>query len=247
MLSFIIPAHNEQLLLGRTLDAVNITARAVGEPYEIIVVDDSSTDETATIAIEGGARVLHVHHRQIAATRNAGARIAKGEFYFFVDADTVVTTPAVQAALRAMRRGAVGGGCVFHFDGRIPFYARILHRLAIGVARQIKMVGGCCLFCTREAFQTTGGFCEQYYAAEEVGFTAALKRQGRFIVPREYVITSGRKARSMSACQVLALLARFALLGPSTFRRREGLDIWYGTRLPDSAGALLVPSEPIHA
>jgi glycosyltransferase involved in cell wall biosynthesis len=247
MLSFIIPAHNEQLLLGRTLDAANAAARVVGERCEIIVVDDSSTDESASIAIKNGARVLHVHHRHIAATRNAGARIANGKFFFFVDADTVVTTRTVQAALRAMRRGAVGGGCVFRFDGRIPLYARILHPLAIGLARQIKMVGGCCLFCTREAFQATGGFCEKYYAAEEVAFTAALKRQGRFVVPREYVITSGRKVRSMPASQVLALLARIVVLGTSTFRTREGLDVWYGPRLPDSVDALFVLSEPIHA
>jgi glycosyltransferase involved in cell wall biosynthesis len=235
MISFIIPAHNEQLLLGRTLNAVNAAAREVGEPFEIIVVDDSSTDDTASIARANNVRLVQVHHRQIAATRNSGARSAKGDFFFFVDADTVVTAPALRAALRCMRRGAVGGGFAFRFDGRIPFYARIVHPLAMGVARQIKMVGGCCLFCTRAAFQATGGFCEQYYAAEEVGFTSALKRQGRFVVPREYVITSGRKARSMSACQVLALLARFAVLGPNTFRRREGLDIWYGPRLPDPA------------
>jgi glycosyltransferase involved in cell wall biosynthesis len=247
MLSFIIPAHNEQLLVGRTLDAVHTTARVLEERYEVIVVDDSSADETASIALEYGARLIQVHHRQIAATRNAGARIANGKFFFFVDADTVVTTRAVQAGLRAMRRGAVGGGCVFRFDGRIPLYARILHPLAIGVARQMKMVGGCCLFCTREAFQATGGFSEEYYAAEEVAFTAALKRQGRFVVPREYVITSGRKVRSMPARQVLALLARIVVLGPSTFRKREGLDIWYGPRLPDSVDVLFAPSEAIHA
>ncbi|MBI3466369.1 MAG: glycosyltransferase, partial [Planctomycetes bacterium] len=50
MLSFIIPAHNEELLIGRTIQALHTAAASVGQPYEILVVDDASTDQTATIA-----------------------------------------------------------------------------------------------------------------------------------------------------------------------------------------------------
>ena len=46
--------------------------------------------------------------------------------FVFVDADTVVTDRAVAAAVKAMRRGAVGGGCGVHLDGRLPLYGRIL-------------------------------------------------------------------------------------------------------------------------
>src|SRR5262245_37275627 len=52
MLSFIIPAHNEAELIGRTLTAVHESARAAGEPYEVIVVNDTSRDETGVIAEE---------------------------------------------------------------------------------------------------------------------------------------------------------------------------------------------------
>ena len=54
--------------------------------------------------------MVAVNHRQIAATRNAGAKAATGELLIFVDADTVVTEAAVRAAVAAMRVGAVGGG-----------------------------------------------------------------------------------------------------------------------------------------
>src|SRR5438132_1155562 len=47
MISFVVPAHNEAKLLGRTLAAVSASARTVGEPWEAIVVDDASTDRTA--------------------------------------------------------------------------------------------------------------------------------------------------------------------------------------------------------
>jgi glycosyltransferase involved in cell wall biosynthesis len=223
MLSFIVPAYNEQFLIGRTLGALHAAAGTLREPYEVIVADDASTDETAAIARAHGAQVVAVSHRQIAATRNAGARQARGEFLFFVDADTLVPAAAVGEAVHVMRRGAVGGGCVFRIDGRLPFWTRILYPLAVPVMRRVKLVGGCSLFCTQEAFLAVGGFDETYYAAEELAFIAALKRRGRVVIPKTCVTTSGRKLRTLPARETLASLFRLALGGPDWFRRREGL------------------------
>src|SRR5690349_7930964 len=83
VLSFIVPAHNEQACLPRTLRAIHEAASDVGQPYEVIVVDDASTDATAGIARQNDAIVVSVNHRQIAATRNSGARAAKGDRLFF--------------------------------------------------------------------------------------------------------------------------------------------------------------------
>jgi len=227
VLSFIVPAHNEEQLLGRTLAAIHAAARASGESYEIIVADDASTDATSAIARAHGATVVSVSHRQIAATRNAGARAARGELFFFIDADTIVTPAAVRAAMRAVRGGAIGGGCVFRFDCEVPLYARFLLPLGNALGRRLRLVGGCCLFCTREAFVAVGGFCERYYAAEELVFAQALKRRGRFVVPRPTVVTSGRKFPLITGRWAVGMLAKFVVGGPKTFTRREGLEVWY--------------------
>ena len=58
------------------------------------------------------ALVVPVNHRQIAATRNSGARAARGERFFFIDADTTINARAVASALRSMDKGAVGGGAM---------------------------------------------------------------------------------------------------------------------------------------
>jgi hypothetical protein len=58
-----------------------------------------------------------VEHRQISATRNAGARQARGEILFFVDANTLVNALVVQSALRSIREGAIGGGSFPRFEG----------------------------------------------------------------------------------------------------------------------------------
>src|SRR5437867_847416 len=90
--SLIIPAYNEERLLGRLLDSVD-AARATyggGDAVEVIVADNASTDRTAVIAAMRGCRVIAVEKRVIAAARNAGARAARGEFLAFVDADAQV-------------------------------------------------------------------------------------------------------------------------------------------------------------
>ena len=84
--SFVIPAHDEARLIGATLDALHRTATALDIAYELLVVDDASTDATACIAGDHGARVLRVEHRHIAATRNAGARATTHPLLVFVDA-----------------------------------------------------------------------------------------------------------------------------------------------------------------
>jgi len=98
MISFIVPAYNEERLLGHTLASIHAAAHVLSRPYEIVVVDDASTDSTVAIARQGGARVVSVRLRQIAGTRNAGARAARGSILIFVDADTLVPGRTLAAA-----------------------------------------------------------------------------------------------------------------------------------------------------
>ncbi len=233
MISFIVPAYDEELLLGRSLRAIQSAAQGLGVPTEVVVVDDDSTDRTAAIAREHGARVVSVRHRQIAATRNAGAREANGDMLVFVDADTVVNEAVVRAALTAMLGGAVGGGCAFRFGGRLPLYGRILEAVAVPLFRGLGLASGCFLFSTREAFRAVGGFDEALFGAEEAALSRALRRRGKFVVLRESVVTSGRKLRAHSAREVLGVMGRLALTGARSVRRRKGLDLWYGERRTD--------------
>jgi glycosyltransferase involved in cell wall biosynthesis len=235
MLSFIIPAHNEEPYIGACVSSVHESARALGQPFEVIVVDDGSTDRTAEIAADHGAKVLKVACRQIAAARNVGAREARGGLLFFVDADTFANPRALRACVQALQRGAVGGGCVFTFDGRLPIWSRLLYPVAVILARSLKLMGGCFLFCTRDAFDAIGGFDERYFAGEDAAFVRALKRRGRFAVPGPTVVTSGRKLRAHSARRILGEAWRWIRHGRGAYQRREGLDLWYGDRPFDSS------------
>jgi glycosyltransferase involved in cell wall biosynthesis len=195
-----------------------------------VVADDASTDRTAEIARDGGARVVSVNRRRIAAARNAGGRAAAGEYLIFVDADTVVTKRVVRAAVRTLRRGAVGGGCAVRFDGWVPVYGRVIEGILRVCSPPVGLAAGCYLFCTRAAFDAVGGFDETLFATKEVVFATALKRLGRFVVVRDWVFTSGRKVRTHTVVDMLKIAWRLGWGGPAALRRREGMEYWYGPR-----------------
>lgn len=230
MLSFVVPAYNESKYLAAALDSIHAAARAVGEPYEIVVADDASTDDTPRIARDHGARVVDAGMRQIAGTRNAGARASTGAMLFFVDADTHVHAALIAEALAAMRAGAVGGGARVTFHGAVPRWVppfmAVFTPLYFGIGR---WAAGCFVFCTRPAFDATGGFDESTYAGEEIHFSRALKALGRFVILRRRVATSPRKVEGRGFWQMMRI--NLHVLRKAGFegriRRREDAGFWY--------------------
>jgi glycosyltransferase involved in cell wall biosynthesis len=230
MLSFIIPAYNEEAVLGPTINAIHDAAKACAVEYEVIVADDASTDRTAEIAAQHGARIVSVSKRQIAATRNAGAQAAQGDVFIFVDADTLVLPQTVNAALEAINNGAIGGGAQVGFDEGVPWMARFITSVCMQIFRMLRLAPGCFLYCTRTAFEAAGGFDERFFASEEVWMSKALKQQGKFVMLREPVITSGRKVRDHGTVGIFWKLIVLTLRGPRNLQKREGLELWYDGR-----------------
>jgi len=235
LVAFVVPAHNEEPLLPATLRAIHDAAAACEIEYEIIVADDASTDRTAHVAADSGARVVSVQHRQISATRNSGARAASGDVLVFVDADTVINKDVLRRALAIVSEGAVGGGAAVRFDGRVPSYARVPLPALTAMMRWMRLAAGCFVFCTRSAFEAAGGFDERLFGAEEIALSIALKRLGRFVILRETVLTSGRKLRTYSGLEVLGIMARAALSGGKMLERRDQMGLWYDPRREDPA------------
>jgi glycosyltransferase involved in cell wall biosynthesis len=248
MLSFIIPAHNEAHWIGKCLESIRTAMEKVAEPYEVIVVDDASTDATREIAQQKfdnwqrttsdqrlttnaliSARTLRVEHRKISAVRNAGAHASSGDILFFIDADTQANEPAMRAALAALRAGAAGGGCAPEFDGQKPWWARIIIWFAVTIGRRARLVGGCFHFCTRDAYNAIGGYNENLRAGEDMAFCLAIKKIGRFVVPAATVVTSARKLNVVTPWEVISLLVTIAIRGPR-YESSWIVDILYGPR-----------------
>jgi glycosyltransferase involved in cell wall biosynthesis len=233
VISFIVPAYNEEKYLPATLASIKEAAAALG-PFELIVADDDSSDATASLAAAAGARVVRSGKRRISATRNVGAAAAQGDLLFFIDADTLVSPALVADAVRALRSGAVGGGAGARFDGRMPAYAFVLDKLLHLYARTAKKAFGCFVFCRRADFEAVGGFDSRYYAGEEWVLSTALGKRGRFVMLKGSVLTSGRKLRTHSAWEILKVFGGFALRGWGSLRKPRGTELWYGPRREDA-------------
>ena len=226
--SFIIPAYNEEALIGGTLAALLESVKVLKGAHEIIVVNDASTDRTAEIAREKGARVIDVKKRQIGAVRNAGAAIASGEIFIFVDADTQVT-PETFRELEALLedRRIVAAGARMVFDQPPPLWGRIAAGFFLRMYFAARLAAGGFLVARSEAFRKVGGFDERYFCGEEVHLSKALKRVGRLRIVKAPVITSARKFRMKPFREHFALFRSLARKGPKGWEDKEGLDMWY--------------------
>ena len=227
MISFIVPAYNEEHELSATLASIRKAASGTKQPHEIIVVDDASTDATAKIASDAGAKVIPINRRHIAASRNAGARAAQGEYLFFVDADTRINQAHVTGGIAALENGCAGGGARVAMDGFVPVWGRLLLRGFSSVYFGLNLGAGAFLFTTRRNFDVVGGFDEQYFAGEEVYFSLELKKLGGFKVLREPVVTSARKLRMYPAKDFLRKFFGVIFRGRRGVRSRDKLSLWY--------------------
>ncbi len=228
MISFIVPAYNEELELPSTIAAIRAAASGATQPYEIIVVDDGSTDATAQIARQADVHVVSINRRQIAAVRNAGVRAARGEVLFFVDADTRINARHVADAMAALNAGCSGGSARILSDGVIPLWGRVFIKAFCGIYFALNLGAGAFLFTTRKTFDAIDGFDEQLFIGEEIFFSLALRKLGRFKVLRGPIITSGRKLRMYSAREIFANSFAVITGGMRAARSRDKLELWYG-------------------
>lgn len=228
-LSIIIPAHNEAEELPYTLRSVWIAIQQIEPTCEVVVVDDASTDATAAIAQQTGAKVVSVNLRHIAAVRNAGARAASGRWLVFLDGDTRLPAETLRAAIRALGSGAVGGGCRVVFEGQVSGVAAVLLRLWNTVARVHRWAAGSFLFVQREAFERIGGFDERFFAAEEIFTSEKLKKLGPFTLLDAHITTSARKMHSHPIRDHLSVVWRSMFTLGRNLQSRDKLGLWYET------------------
>jgi glycosyltransferase involved in cell wall biosynthesis len=236
VISFVVPAYNEELELPLTIAAIR--SAAIGRDHEIIVVDDASTDQTAAVARERGTKLVSINRRQIAAARNAGARAARGDILFFVDADTRINEKHVSGAISALEAGCAGGSARVIIGGTIPLWAKIFLKIFCAIYFGLNLGAGAFLFTSRKSFDAVRGFDERLFVGEEVYFSLALRRLGRFRILQEPILTSGRKLRIYSAREILGNSFRVILGGTRGARSRDGLFLWYdGKRETESTSA----------
>jgi glycosyltransferase involved in cell wall biosynthesis len=213
-LSFVIPARNEEALIGEVLEAILASvARAAGvsrnelwlpdTSFEVVVADDRSEDATAAIvgsfADSAGVRLVACVGGTCAAARNAGAAASSGRVLCFVDADTLVPE---QAAGRILGLHENEGRCLvlYRLVSLEPGIRAWLWWSFWGLARHVPLARAksmpAFMSCDRAHFERYGPFNESCAIAEEWPLTAAAYRHHheRFLYDRSLTArTSSRR------------------------------------------------------
>ncbi len=213
-LSFVIPARNEEALIGESVDAVLASvAQALKIPrhelwlpdtcFEVIVADDNSQDGTAAVvrrfADEAGVLLHPCVGGTSAAARNAGAAASSGRVFCFVDADTIVPE---NAAERILRLHETEGKCLvlYRLASREPGIRAWLWWTFWGLARRLPLARAkampAFMSCDRSHFVSYGPFYESWAIAEEWPLTVAAYRYHthRFLYDRSLAArTSSRR------------------------------------------------------
>jgi glycosyltransferase involved in cell wall biosynthesis len=195
--SLVIPAYNEERLLGRLLDSIAVARASYGQPeaIEVIVADNASTDATAKIAEAHGCRVVPVEKRVIGAVRNAGAQAARGEVLAFIDADSQVHARTFLEIDRALASGRVVGGATGVTMERWSLGIAVTFMLMVPVVIVTGFDTGV-VFCRRQDFEAIGGYDESRLVAEDVMFLLAMRRLGRSRGQRLARLTSAKAIAS---------------------------------------------------
>jgi glycosyltransferase involved in cell wall biosynthesis len=213
-LSFVIPARNEEALIGEVLEHILVSvARSSGiprhdlwlphTPVEVIVADDRSEDATASI-VDGfvrsaGVRRLPCVGGTSAAARNAGASASSGRILCFVDADTIVPEESVN---RILHLHEDQGRCLvlYRLVSREPGIRAWLWWTFWGLARHLPLARAksmpAFMSCARAHFDKYGPFDEAWAIAEEWPLTRAAYRhhRERFLYDRRIAArTSSRR------------------------------------------------------
>ena len=185
--SIIIPTLNESGILAQTLDR----ARQL-QPYEILIGDGGSEDNTLEIAQQNGTRCI-TSARGRAVQMNSAAQEATGDLFLFLHADSHLDSEAYATMQAAMQNeDLVGGGFSLHIDSDKPSLRRI-SRMATWRSRTFNLVyGDQGIFVRSEVFRALNGFAP-LPICEDLDFFQRLARQGKTVVLEETIATSARR------------------------------------------------------
>ena len=175
-LSIIVPAHRSAEALGRCLEAL-VQSEGAPRDSEIIVVDDSSGDETPDVAGRFTQRVIRLEGGPggPAYARNRGAEAAEGEFLAFVDADVCVHPGTLEGFVSVLRANPDVGAVFGAYDDRPPAtgfvsqYRNLLHHYVHSIhSGEASTFWAGCGAVRRAAFFQCGGFDQERYRRPQI-------------------------------------------------------------------------------
>ncbi|MCX6816662.1 MAG: glycosyltransferase [Candidatus Beckwithbacteria bacterium] len=200
-ISVIVPAYNEAKSIGLCL--TSLKNQDYRHPYEIIVVDNNSTDSTAAIAKKFNIRVVSETKAGPGRARNAGAKVARGQILAFIDADSIAPSDWLDNINNAFSSqpdlAALVGIYRFHHKSKyrlIPFLIFPLGEMLNKMITGYFSFGGANFAIKKKVFTTVGGFDSKFFSFEDMELARRVSRVGKIGYLHELEVkTSDRRLR----------------------------------------------------
>jgi glycosyltransferase involved in cell wall biosynthesis len=190
-LSVIIPAYNEQNLISDCLDSV-LNQTADPDSYEIVVIDNNSTDRTAVIARNKGVRVEKEPQKGYVHAIQKGVDVSEGEILAFMDADCRAPANWVLKILRNFEETPE----IVALGGKLNFFDvhPILNQTMKSILFFANVLPGNNMAIRREALVRIGGIDTKVNLSVDFWMSLKLKQAGRIKIDKSLImLTSGRR------------------------------------------------------
>jgi glycosyltransferase involved in cell wall biosynthesis len=199
-ISVVIPAYNEARYLGACLRSLR--SQTYDGSYEVIVVDNGSSDETAEVARREGARVIFEPQRGVCAARERGTKGALGDIIVSTDADALFPEDWLTKIACAFDDDAIVAvaGPVQYLSPPWwgPWYSRLQFAVIDAIFRmtgRVLYVSACNLAFRKRTWRDAGGYTTSFtQGGDEYDFLRKIRPYGRIVfLSRNVVRTSSRR------------------------------------------------------
>lgn len=181
--SIVIPAYNAQKIISKTIEAC--LQQNYSNEYEVIVVDDGSTDDTADIIKKYPVKYIYQNNSGPAAARNTGWKAASGEIICFIDSDCIPEKNWVEKIVKRYTSDEIGGvGGSYDIINKDSLLARCIHeeigQRHITTSGETDYLGSFNLSYRKKVLEKMGGFNESFKHAsgEDNDLSYRVKKAG---------------------------------------------------------------------
>jgi len=197
--SIIIPAKNEETNIAQCLDSINAVTFDHNR-FEVVVVDNGSTDRTVDVANEKGAKVLVQPDLTISGLRNFGASRSSGTILVFLDADCTVQNNWLDAAavyIDDRNLACFGSPPVVPDDATWVQKTWFNIRKKKNSVEEVEWLESMNMFVPRQAFLAVSGFNERLVTCEDYDLSIRLQKHGRILADQRIIAVHHGEARDI--------------------------------------------------
>ena len=214
-ITIIIPAYNEEKNLAETINSIR--SQITNFSYDIIVIDNASTDKTSAIAKKMGVKTIYIAKKGLFYARQSGLHHVKTEFVVYVDADTKLSTLWLQKTTEYLKKHpeavAVSSNYDFYDANLILKIIFFLSQYVIApvvlvilrIFNKPDLFIGTAFAARTAILKQMGGFREDFpFYGEDIALAYRLAKKGKVrFLPSLFIYTSSRRYRSVGFFKTL--------------------------------------------